>query len=90
MIAGESLTTSSPSTSTGTSVWPLTCLDGRAVVRVDVDPLDREALVAGGKRDPLDVGRERNPVDADQIQCFRLKNQSWLSVVARIRPHENA
>ncbi len=65
-------------------------LDGRAVVRIDVDPLDGDGLVPGSERDPLDIRRERNPVDADQIQFFRLKNQSWPIVVARITPHENA
>jgi hypothetical protein len=49
-------------------------LDGRAVIRVDVDPLDRDRFVPGGERDPLDVGREGNAVDANQIQFFRLKN----------------
>ena len=65
-------------------------LDGRAVTRVDVDPLDLDRLVPRGKRDPLDIGRERNSVDADQIQFFRLKNQSWTTVVATMTPHENA
>ena len=46
------------------------------VVGIDVDPLDRDALVAGGERDALDVRRERDPVDADQIHFLRRKNQS--------------
>ncbi len=65
-------------------------LDGRAVIRVDVDPLDCDRLVSGCERDPLDVGREGNSVDADQIQLFRLKNTIWPIVVATITPHENA
>lgn len=65
-------------------------LDGRAVIRVDVDPLDLDRLVPGGERDPLDVRREGNSVDANQIQRFRLKNQIWPIVVATITPHENA
>lgn len=65
-------------------------LDGRAVIRVDVDPLDLDRLVPGCERDPLDIGREGNSVDANQIQFFRLKNQSWPNVVATITPHENA
>ena len=63
-IAGESLTTSSPSTSDGHERLPAHRLDRRAVERVDVDPLDLDALVAGGERDALDVRRERDPVDA--------------------------
>ena len=40
--------------------------DHRAPVGgVVVDPLDLDALVAGGERDALDVGRERDAVDAD-------------------------
>jgi hypothetical protein len=46
--------------------------------------------VTGGERYPLDVRRERDPVDTDQSHFFRLKNQSWKSVVPTIRPHENA
>ena len=65
-------------------------LNRRAVVRVDVDPLDLDRLVPGGERYPLDVGREGNAVDANQIQRFRLKNQIWPTVVATITPHENA
>ena len=38
--------------------------DGRAVVRVDVDPLDRQALVAEGERDALDVRRVGDAEDA--------------------------
>ena len=65
-------------------------LDVRAVVRVNVDPFDLDALVARGERDPLDVRREGDPVDADQIQFFRLKNQICAIVVTTIRPHEYA
>ena len=65
-------------------------LNERPVIRVDLDPLDLDRLVPGGERDPLDVGREGNAVDANQIQFFRLKNQSWPNVVATITPHENA
>ena len=39
-------------------------LDRGAVARIDVDPLELDALVAGCERDALDVRRERNPVDA--------------------------
>jgi hypothetical protein len=46
-------------------------LDRRAVIRVDVDPLDLDRLVPGCERDPLDIGREGNSIDADQIQFFR-------------------
>ena len=66
------------------------CFNRRAVIRVDVDPLDFDRLVPGGERDSLDIGREGNAVDANQIQFFRLKNQSWPNVVATITPHENA
>jgi hypothetical protein len=37
--------------------------DGAAVARVVVDPFDRDALQAGGDGHPLDVGRERDPVN---------------------------
>ena len=32
-----------------------------------VDVLEREALVAGGESDALDVRRERDPVEADHV-----------------------
>jgi hypothetical protein len=40
--------------------------------------------------DSLDVGRKGNPVDVDQSQFFRLKNQSWPIVEKTITAHENA
>ena len=63
-------------------------LDRRAVGRVDVDPLDLDALVPRGKRDPLDVRRERDPIAGEAYsQSLRRKNQSWASVVTAIKPH---
>jgi hypothetical protein len=38
--------------------------DRRAVGRVDVDPLDRDALVGERERDALDVGGEGDPQHA--------------------------
>ena len=61
-------------------------LDRRPVVWVDVDPLDLEALVPDGERDALDVGRERDPVDADQIHFARRNHQSCIAVVTRMTP----
>ena len=52
----ESVMTASPSTSTGTRSWPLSCAHRRAVGRVDLDGLDLEALVGQRERDALDVG----------------------------------
>jgi hypothetical protein len=37
-------------------------------MRVDIDPLDLDRLVPGRERDPLDIRREGNSIDADQIQ----------------------
>ena len=48
----------------GDEPLPAHRLDRRAVVRVDVDPLDIEALVPDRERDALDVRREGDPVDA--------------------------
>ena len=43
-------------------------LAGRAAVRrVDVDPLDRHALVRERERHALNVRRERNPVNAERV-----------------------
>ena len=41
--------------------------DGRAVVGVDVDPVDGDRLVGEGQRHPLHVGGVRDPVDAHQL-----------------------
>ena len=90
MIAGESLTISVSVDQYRDKPLAAHSLDGRTVARVDVDPLDLDRLVPGGQCDPLDIGRERDSVDANQIQFFRLKNQIWPTVVAAMTPHENA
>ena len=38
--------------------------DGRAVGGIDLDPIGRQALVAEGERDALDVRGEGDPQDA--------------------------
>ena len=47
-----------------------------------------DGLLNPDERHAFDIRRERNPVDADQIQFFRRKNHSWPMVVATITPHE--
>ena len=70
-MTGESVITSSPSTSTGTSGCPLTAIDRAAVVGGHVDPFDLEPLVGECQRDPLAVRGEWDPVDLHREGTIR-------------------
>ena len=59
---------------------------GRAVGRIDVDPLDGDALVPGRERDALDVGGERDAVDADQIDAVHSISMSSPSTASPVTP----
>ena len=89
-MCGESATTSSPGDEHRHERLAAHRLDRGAVERVDVDPVDRDALVPCDERHALDVRRERDPVDADQIQFRRLNHASCSIVVTMIRPQEKA
>jgi hypothetical protein len=59
--------------------------DGAAIVGGDVDPLDRDALVPCGERDPLDVGGEGDPVDLHQ-RCTKTSDSDFLAMSGTAAP----
>ena len=52
----------------GDELLPADLADRRAVVQVDLDPLDLDALEGERERDTLDVRRERDAQHADRCR----------------------
>ena len=57
--------------------------DQGTIVGVNVNPLDLEPFMCGGKRNPLDVRRERDAIDTERCAQASKPNASIFSGVIR-------